>query len=178
VLFNLWNRSALQIHDDTISIKKNMIKFLIPSFLFLLLMQSFSPTISTDEIRRDYPKAMVDKTICEKWYQQLQIESFENNPVLLAYKGGIYMGMAKFAIVAKKMTYVNKGRDLIETAVAKDKMNVEIRFIRYAVQCKLPIALGYNKNKTEDKAFISSNLSQIKNEQFKNEILKYLQENI
>ena len=59
----------------------------------------------------------------------------------------------------------------------EDKLNVEIRFIRYAVQSKLPTALGYNKNKTEDKAFIMANLSQIKNEQFKNEILKYLQEN-
>jgi len=155
-----------------------MIKFLVPSFLLLLVLSSFAPTITTDDIRRDYPKAMADKTICEKWYQQMQGESFDNNPVLLAYKGGIYMGMAKFAIVAKKMTYVNKGKALIETAVAKDKMNVEIRFIRYAVQCKLPVSLGYNKNKTEDKAFIKTNLSQIKNEQFKNEILKYLQENI
>jgi len=177
VLFNLWNGSVLLDYDDKISIKKNMIKFLIPSFFLLLVLSSFAPTITTDEIRREYPKAMADKTICEKWYQQMQGESFDNNPVLLAYKGGIYMGMAKFAVIAKKMTYVNNGRDLIDKAVAKDKLNVEIRFIRYAVQSKLPTALGYNKNKTEDKAFIMANLSQIKNEQFKNEILKYLQEN-
>lgn len=155
-----------------------MQKLLTSTFLFLMVtMMSFAPTIATDDIRREYPKAMTDKTICEKWYQQMQAESFDNNPVLLAYKGGIYMGMAKFAVIAKKMTYVNKGRELIESAVAKDKMNVEIRFIRYAVQSKLPAALGYNKNKTEDKAFILSHVSQIKNEPFKNEILKYLQEN-
>ena len=155
-----------------------MIKFLIPSFVFLMMTMSLAPSIAIDDIRREYPKAMEDKAICEKWYRQLQVESIDNNQVLLAYKGGIYMGMAKFAVVAKKMMYVNKGKALIESAVAKESMNVEIRFIRYSVQSKLPTALGYNKNKTEDKAFIQTHISQIKNEQFKNEILKYLQENL
>ena len=151
--------------------------FVIIIFICFKTMPTHANAIVLDDIRKEYPKAMEDKSICMKWFEQFEKQSSFSDPVLQAYKGGIYMGMAKFAIVAKKVALVNKGKACIEAAILKDKNNVEIRFIRYSVQTKLPAALGYNKNKIEDKNFVTANIASIKNESFRNEIIKYLKEN-
>ena len=151
--------------------------FIFLSFFCFETITGSIGTIVLDDIRKEYPKAMEDKSICLKWFDLFEKQNSFSEPLLEAYKGGIYMGMAKFAVVAKKVTFVNKGKAFIEAAILRDKKNVEIRFIRFSVQTKLPPALGYNKNKTEDRNFISNNIASIKNEAFRNEILKYLKTN-
>ncbi len=159
--------------------KKMTDKFFVSILLLFLLQASplLAGNISIDEIRKEYPLAMQDKAVCIKWFDAFNNQVNTLDPILQAYKGGIYMGMAKFAVITKKVSYVNKGKTLIEEAILNDKNNIEIRFIRFSIQVKLPQVLGYNKSTEEDKKFIISNIAMIKNDKFRNDILRFLKEN-
>jgi len=79
----------------------------------------------------------------------------------LAYYG---TALAMYADVVegkytKYKTFV-AGRDKIEEAVNKDKLNVEIRVLRFSVQSNLPSFLLYD-NCYEDKLYILNNLTNI-----------------
>jgi hypothetical protein len=85
------------------------------------------------------------------------------DPLQLAYYG---TALAMNADIAKgkytKYKLFVSGRDKIEEAVNKDKLNVEIRVLRFSVQSNLPAFLFYD-NREEDKAYILNNLAVISN---------------
>ncbi|MEI6311271.1 MAG: hypothetical protein WCP57_03325 [Bacteroidota bacterium] len=133
-------------------------------------------TIKLDEIRKEYSKAVDNQLICEKWYHLFEKEIVLANQKLKAYKGGITITMARFVVVAKKTPLVLQGKKMIEEAIAASKDDVEIRFIRYSIQVNLPPALGYNKNKIEDRVFINTHLAQLPNEAMRLYIKKFMED--
>lgn len=77
----------------------------------------------------------------------------------MAYKGvatAMYAGTV--SSVFDKLSYFNKGKNLLEEAVRSSTDNVEIRFLRFAVQANTPSMLGYNGNLKEDGRFIIESL--------------------
>lgn len=146
------------------------------TILFIMHLLINPPT-GLEELRKNYRQAMSDKMLCEQLFKRIQSEKWENNPVLLAYQGGIYMGMAKHsAVIAKKTEYIKAGKEKIEKAVRTEPKNVEIRFIRYTIQTHLPPAAGYNKNIAEDRSFIQSHIGEIRNENQRKEMEDYLKD--
>lgn len=81
----------------------------------------------------------------------------------LAYYAAAEMTSAKYKLnPASKISAFNSGKKILETAIAKDANNIEIRYIRFTIQSNAPSILGYNKNTTDDKNFIFKNLQGIK----------------
>ena len=62
----------------------------------------------------------------------------------------------------------------MEEAVKKQPDNLEIRFLRLAIQTNLPTFLNYSDNIIEDKKYLLANVQTIKNKNLKQDILKYL----
>lgn len=58
-----------------------------------------------------------------------------------------------------KLKYVKDAQKTFAKAIAADPHNMEIRFLRFSVDHKLPGLLGYNKNMEEDKNEILSQLA-------------------
>src|SRR5690606_31497226 len=82
-----------------------------------------------------------------------------------------------------KLSYFNKGKKMLESAIAANKESVELRFLRFMVQANAPIFLNYTANIETDKAFILTNIAnmpELKAKQFVIRVLSksnYLNEN-
>lgn len=68
-----------------------------------------------------------------------------------AFEGAMLMKKAsKVAIPAQKLSIFKKGYQKLESAISKNKSNVEYRFLRLMIQENAPKNLGYHKNINED----------------------------
>lgn len=47
-----------------------------------------------------------------------------------------------------------KGKNLMEAAINSDSLNVELRWLRYAIQSQLPFFLNYHQHEKEDRAIL------------------------
>ena len=107
------------------------------------------------------------------------LESLENKdtkePVLLGYKGAAHMMMAKHVgNPFTKMSHFNKGKDIFSSAIAADKNNLELRFLRFAVQAEAPAFLGYRDNLEEDKLLLLNGVGNLEDPVLQKMILRYL----
>ena len=77
---------------------------------------------------------------------------------LLAYKGIAAAHIAKVSSNPfKKLSMLRKAKMYLEEAVVMDHKNIEIRFLRYAMQVQIPKILGMSTNIQEDKNYILTN---------------------
>ena len=58
-----------------------------------------------------------------------------------------------------KLSYFNKGKNILEAAIKSYPDNVELRFLRYAVQAKVPSILLYFNDMDDDKEILDGYLS-------------------
>lgn len=123
------------------------------AYLFLLLSLSVS-AIDYIEIRNLFAasphneskaKLLMDKTS----------GATTSNAVLLGYRGGVHMAMANHCYLpTSKLSYFNTGKALLEQAIAALPGSVELRFIRFSIQCNVPGFLGYSNNLSADKEIL------------------------
>ena len=131
------------------------------SFLTVLLMNVSFKNSDLNEVRASYSKAVLDKKICKKMIEELEL-SKEKSVIALAYLGAYQTIWANhvFNPLSKLATF-KKGKNNIELAISKEPENVEIRYIRFSVQKNAPSFLGYNSHLKEDKDFLVKNKKNI-----------------
>lgn len=94
-----------------------------------------------------------------------------------AYQAAAEMALAKYNFIpTTKLSEFNSGKKNLEAIVNSDSTNIEIRFIRFAIQNNVPAILLYKKNIPADKKFILEHLSFLKTQdsQLYSIILSYL----
>ena len=140
------------------------------SFLTVLLMNVSFKNSDLNEVRTSYNKAVLDKKLCKKMIEELEL-SKEKSVIALAYLGAYQTIWANhvFDPLSKLATF-KKGKKNIELAISKEPENVEIRYIRFSVQKNSPSFLGYNNNLKEDRDFLVKNKKNINSD--------FLQKNI
>ena len=80
-----------------------------------------------------------------------------------AYSAAAEMALGKYKFnPITKLNAFNAGRKKLETSLRADSNNVEIRYIRYAIQMSAPSFLGYNKDIATDKTFLLNHLKNMK----------------
>jgi hypothetical protein len=127
------------------------------------------------EIRLKFHNSTSNEKTCKDLIAQLSPYNEKSNALLFGYRGGATMIMAKYVFNPfSKLSYFNKGRDMIEKAIQHDKNNVELRFLRYTIQTNVPSFLGYNDHKKSDRLFLSKSVSFIKDSSLKKIIISYL----
>lgn len=129
--------------------------------LFVILLITLSSTLfaqanNLDQIREDYIASITDSEKADKLCDQL--EDVKNpSAVIMAYLGSVQAIKAKHAWnPVSKMSYLSKGFETINKAVAKDPNQLEVRFLRFSLQYYVPSFLGYSKNLINDKNMIVS----------------------
>ncbi len=146
--------------------------------IFLLSLKSLAPfkaEPSLSEIRNLYMKATTQEEYCTILLQRLYAYNDNGNMTYYGYKAGATILSAKYK--SNPITKLNDfiiGKNMLEKAIAKDKSNIELRFLRYGIQTNAPYILGYNKNITEDQHFLKRNFEKLHDQEIKNLIRQYL----
>ena len=147
-------------------------KLLIVSFLCLNF--AFLNAQELMDLRSNFSKAVTQKEVCEEMINLLENDS--SSSVNLAYLGAFQTIWAKHVgNPFSKLKTFKRGKKNIEQAVKNDPNNIEIRYLRYAVQKNAPGFLNYSKNLKEDKIFLEKNLDKIQSEELKKQVKMILE---
>lgn len=126
--------------------------------IFLLISQFlFAQKSDLIQLRETCFKAFVENDPSE-FLKRINQTNQINNPIFTAYKSIAILFEAKRAFSpVEKIRFFNTGKNLLEYSIYSDKLNLELRFLRFCVQTNLPFILGYSKNIKGDKEFILKN---------------------
>lgn len=151
--------------------KKLFILFLIAYIPFRL----FAGDKDLLKVRDLYYRASANKEDAEIFHEYLIAKPEITTDLLSGYKGISYMIKANYSWNPyNKLSFFNKGKDLLDNAIGKDPSNVELRFLRYCVQANAPGFLGYSGKIKEDKALILYGYAFLKDTDLKYRIKNYL----
>lgn len=148
--------------------------FLVSCLLSLVSVSIVAQDLTLDEVRKKYPLATKNDSICKALCNGLNGKA-DGTDVLSGYAGGVAMLMAKStANPFSKMEYFKEGKKLLEDAISHNKNDIELRFLRFAIQDNLPSTLGYNENLEEDKSYIMKYLPMLDKRELRKAIANYL----
>jgi hypothetical protein len=148
--------------------------------LFLLLLifglKSYAYIPSQSEIRILYQQATIKEGACQKLIFILQSYNENSNPLFAGYRASATMMMANYVFNPfRKMSYFSKGKHMLEKSIENQNDNIELRFLRFAVQTSIPFFLGYGSSIEQDKFFLIKGVSKIKDLELKQLIISFLQ---
>lgn len=138
-------------------------------FLISLLLSTFSMfskpvNPSLGELRSQYLKALSDYLNAPKVYD-LFLSVEEPSAKMLAYQGALEAIMTKTTWnVFKKMSYLNKCEESFQKAIQLSPYDLEIRYMRLAVQFEIPGYLGFSDDMETDKKFILKHVNNLSSE--------------
>src|SRR6187431_3139045 len=128
--------------------------------IMLIYTMLLAPEISLRDVREMFYKASESRKVAEEFKEKME-KIAESNPTLLAYKAMSHMLLANYSYnPVNKITYFNRGKELLEKSIRLAPTNAEIRFLRFSVQTNAPSFLGYKTNIDQDKKIIVDYLNE------------------
>lgn len=111
-------------------------------------------------LRKSYLEASKNEEVSKQFYTLMT--AYDNqHPVVLAYKGAAEASMAKHAWSPySKLKHVKSALKTFEQAVALDKKNAEIRFLRFTLEHYIPRYLQLSEHLNDDKRVVINALKQ------------------
>ncbi|NDK55912.1 hypothetical protein [Pontibacter fetidus] len=133
--------------------------------LFILLVAGISvakaanaTTYKLSELRVEYLAASKNEDAAEDFYAKME-KYTGKDPVVIGYKAASEAVMAKYVWNPYfKMKHLNTALGLFEEAVALNRDNPEIRFLRFIVEYHIPDYLNMSQHMAEDKAIVIEGL--------------------
>ncbi|SFC57516.1 hypothetical protein [Flavobacterium phragmitis] len=123
----------------------------------LLLWVSFAGAPDLASIRKLYPEVTKSETNAKDFVEKMAGISNNDDKILVAYKAASILLDSKFEKkLGDKIDRFKEGAKLLESVIAGEPNNIEIRMIRLSIQENVPGITGYKKNIKEDKKFITS----------------------
>lgn len=133
----------------------------------------YSTDLTPMEFRLEFQKAIEDEELCLEFIKKLD-NIGQDDYMYRAYRAAAVMSLSKFTVFpTDKLNYFFKGKAEIELAVEEMPNNVELRFLRLAIQDYIPGFLFYN-HQTEDLSFLLENIDQVDEEFYVREVKNYL----
>ncbi len=130
-------------------------------FVFLLFISRVAISQDINEVRQLYLSAGIDRLQTPLFIDYFSKVESDSSVLFLAYYGtAITMKADLEKGKINKYRVFTEGRDILESAIDKNRKSVEMRYLRFAVQSNIPRILGYN-DLDEDKKFLLSNLQAI-----------------
>lgn len=124
----------------------------------LIICIGFLKNPDLAEIRKMYRSAANSELSANEFSAKMAVVTATEDKVLLAYKGASMAMKSKFKKkISEKISTLKEGAKLIESGIAAEPNNIEIRMIRLSIQENLPSITKYKKNIGEDKAFLLKN---------------------
>lgn len=135
--------------------------------LFLLFLPLFAAMSITSEVnaydlhelRRRYRQAADDAAASAALHKWLTSATAHHGAVVLAYRASSEALEAKHrGNVFEKLEWLQHANKLFADAVALEPHNVEVRYLRYAIESNVPAFLGLSKHRGEDLAILQQAL--------------------
>lgn len=144
--------------------------------LFLLAFSVLSKAQHVPDYRTKINAAEQSAEEAKKFLKKMELSySKTKQPIFLALSGIGNFFQAKHSYnPVSKLSYFNRGKKMLQTAVKQDPNNLEIRFLRYISQKKIPKILGYHDHIEEDEKFLREHHSKTNDAALKKEILRHL----
>ena len=144
-------------------------------FVFSFSTPHVNSPVTLPQIRTMYIKANDNENACKELLALLKPYDESNNPLYLGYKAGATMIMAKHSInPINKLSWFNKGKKMLETAIKADNKDVELRCLRFGIQSNIPSFLSYKQDISTDKKFILLSYPHVKDAVLKSNIVNFL----
>ncbi|MEN2398437.1 hypothetical protein GKZ90_0001495 [Flavobacterium sp. MC2016-06] len=129
--------------------------------LTLLLWVSFASAPDLASIRKMYTDVSKSETNAKDFVAKLSGVSNTDEKILVAYKAASILLDSKFEKkLGEKIDRFKEGAKLLESTIASEPNNIEIRMIRLSIQENVPGITGYKKNIKEDKKYITAHYSE------------------
>lgn len=146
--------------------------------LFLLTLFIFGGGDTNSDLVRTrelYYKASANTSQTETLSSFLSASPKIDPYLLTGYQGLCFMLRAREVWNPySKLSYFNKGKDMLNMAINKSPDQVELRFLRFCVQTNAPAFLGYKNEIPADKSLILKKYSSLNDEDLKIRIKNYL----
>lgn len=127
--------------------------------LLLMLLQSVQ-LLANDKYqfyRKNLALASNDKALCFSMMEELV--KHKNDEKAKGYLGAYTMISANHVFSPiQKLKSFNKGKDALEKSIVQLPKDVELRYVRYAIQISIPKFLGYKNNIQTDKKWMMEQL--------------------
>lgn len=145
--------------------------FLLTSFIiFLQLVSAQNKNIG--ELREYYLKALHNCEFAPEVYGIFQ-KVADPSPQVLAYRGALEAIMTKTTWnVFKKLGYLRESEASFTEAIKRAPENLEIRFMRMAVQYEIPEYLGYSDDMETDRKYIVEHIHKFNPAEFSDGTLR------
>lgn len=128
---------------------------LLLSFAAGIMM--FFQSGNLDALRNAYSTANNSNESAKKFINLAENTS-GSDAITTGYKAAADILQAKVTTEKnKRKSFVTKGAKSLESIIASNPNNIELRVIRMSVQENIPKIVGYSKNIKEDKAFLTQN---------------------
>ncbi|TXF75868.1 hypothetical protein [Chryseobacterium sp.] len=141
-------------------------------FLLLTSFLLFFQTHDLQTVRNNYPAANLSKANADS-FKTMVAKTSSSDPVFRGYRAASEIISAKFMKGSERKTALTAGIKLLESTIAANPAQAELRFIRFSIQENLPKIVNYRSKITEDKNFILKNYSR-QNSGLKNYMREYL----
>ncbi len=140
--------------------------------LILILCSFTSANLSIKEVRNVYEKAIYSQQIAVDLIDKLNTS---NNNTFLGYKGAVTMIMAKHVFSPyKKLNHFKTGKEILEQALQKEPLNIELRFLRFSIQSNSPKFLEYHSSIQSDKLYLLKEVKALTDIDLKQRITNFL----
>ena len=143
--------------------------------LFLFNASAYVEGPILSEVRRLFLDSGKSEVSCNKLKSTLEQFNETNNAVLGAYHACASMMMAGYVFnPVSKLSCFNEGKDLLEKCINSDSLNIELHYLRFAMQSEAPSFLGYKGYLSEDKRYIMETLHHNNDNQLREMIVSFL----
>lgn len=143
--------------------------------LLLLAVKAYATEPDLEKVKSLFENAAQSSHAADQLLKLLLPIDSSSAAILICYKGAAEMMQAKYGYnPINKLKRFKNGKKFIEAAVRKEPENIEIRFLRFAIQTNLPAFLNYRADIEKDKNYLLAKLKETKNKKLKQTICKYL----
>lgn len=145
--------------------------------LLLLQVSVFAQQDDIVKLRALYKTAAANEQQAQELLEQSEAQNYLVSPLFLGYRGAAQAILSGHGFnPARKLKLFNAGVKQLEQAIQLDPKNIELRFLRFSIQCNCPSFLNYNRMLSEDLKFIIDNLQALpsKDKAFKADIVEFL----
>ena len=129
---------------------------MLSAIKMLLFMLAFHTSDTIDDVRVQYLQINSVKD-ADLFMDKLEHDSSAEARGYMAAMNFTKSRLYKFPL--KKMKYFNRGKSILEEVIEAYPLNLELRYLRYSLQKKVPDFLGYNDNIDEDLVMIKKKIA-------------------
>jgi hypothetical protein len=153
-------------------------KMILLVIAFFATSNQFITQESLTEIRQLYLASVESSARSNEFMNYMNSINHQDALLHAYYASALALQSKHISGPSNKLKYLKLADKCFEESIQKNSHNAEIRFLRFSVQCNLPVFLGYSNDIEDDLKQMILNISNTRSiqdyPQWKTTIIKYI----